>query len=71
MSYNPAKILSISGGSLKQGVPADIVIFDMEKEWVYSEDKIVSKSKNTPFLDKKLKGLVKYTLCDGEIVWEN
>ncbi|MEI6092353.1 MAG: dihydroorotase [bacterium] len=71
MSTNPAKILNISGGSLEIGNTADITIFDMNEEWTYSEDKILSKSKNSPFKGWKLKGKVKYTICEGKIVWGN
>lgn len=71
MSTNPAKILNISGGSLEIGNTADITIFDMNEEWTYSEDKILSKSKNTPFKGWKLKGKVKHTICEGKIVWGN
>jgi dihydroorotase len=71
MSTNPAKILHITGGSLEAGSPADVVIFDTNEEWTYSEDKILSKSKNSPFKGWKLKGKVKHTICDGKIVWGN
>ena len=46
---------------------AYICVFDPNKEYVYTEDMIVSKSKNTPFIGKKLKGEVKYTIVNGEI----
>ncbi len=69
MSTNPAKILGVSGGSLEKGKPADIVIFNLNEEWTYTEDKILSKSKNTPFKGRKMKGKVRYTICDGKIVW--
>ena len=70
MSTNPAKILGISGGSLEKGKPADIVIFNLNEEWTYNEDKILSKSKNTPLKNTKLKGKVKYTICEGKMVWQ-
>jgi dihydroorotase len=69
MSTNPAKILGVSGGSLEKGKPADVVIFNLNEEWTYTEDKILSKSKNTPFKGRKMKGKVRYTICDGKIVW--
>ncbi|MBN1114609.1 MAG: dihydroorotase [Oligoflexia bacterium] len=70
MSANPAKILGIQGGSLEKGTCADIVIFDQDREWTYTEDAIVSKSKNSPFIGKTLKGKVLYTVCSGRIVYE-
>jgi len=71
MSTNPAKILGIQGGSLEKGKPADITIFSLNEEWTYVEDKIISKSKNTPFKGWKFKGKVKYTICDGKVVWQS
>lgn len=70
MSYGPAKVLNIDRGEIKQGAIADITIFDPNIEYVYTEESIVSKSKNTPFIGKKLKGQVRYTIVDGEIKFE-
>lgn len=69
-SYNPAKILGIDRGVIEVGKVADITIFDPDKEFVYEEKDIVSKSKNTPFIGKKLKGEVKYTIVKGEVVYK-
>lgn len=70
MSYQPAKLLKIERGELKEGAIADITIFDPSKEYIYTKESIVSKSKNTPFIGKKLKGQVAYTIVDGRIVYE-
>ena len=67
MSYGPAKVLGIDRGEIKQGAVADLTIFDPEVEYVYTKDMIVSKSKNTPFIGKKLKGQVVYTIVNGNI----
>ena len=69
-SYNPAKILGIDRGTIEKGKVADITIFDPNKEYIYTEDMIVSKSKNTPYIGKKLKGQVKYTIVNGNIVYK-
>lgn len=70
MSYGPAKILGIERGEIKLGAVADITIFDPEAEYTYTKDMIVSKSKNTPFIGKKLKGRVMYTIVNGDIKFE-
>ncbi len=70
MSYNPAKILNIDKGEISEGKIADLTIFDPNKEYIYTEDMIVSKSKNTPWIGKKLKGRVEFTLVSGRIVYE-
>lgn len=70
MSSAPAKILNIkSKGSLAPGNDADLVIIAPEAEWVLRREEILSKSKNSPFIGKRLKGKVLYTICSGKIVY--
>lgn len=68
-SYSPAKLLGIERGYIKVGAVADITIFDPNIEYIYEKESIVSKSKNTPFIGKKLKGQVAYTIVNGNIVY--
>ena len=70
-SYTPAKLLKIDKGVLKEGKVADITIFDPNEEYIYTKDMIVSKSKNTPFIGKTLKGKVKYTIVNGNIIYQD
>lgn len=70
MSYGPAKVLNIDRGELKIGAVADITIFDSNIEYIYTKESIVSKSKNSPFIGKKLKGQVAYTIVNGEIKYQ-
>lgn len=70
-SYTPANLLKLeTKGQIKEGYDADITIFDPNMEYVYQKESIVSKSKNTPFIGKKLKGKVMYTIVGGRIVYE-
>ncbi len=66
LTSNPAKILKINKGSLGIGVDADFSIVDIDKPWVIKKEKIVSKSKNTSFDEKKLQGKVLNTFIRGE-----
>ena len=70
MSCNPAKILGLDRGSLSQGAVADITLIDPNAEWVVEADKLESKSKNSPFLGKKMKGRAAYTIVGGKIVYK-
>ncbi len=70
MCYNPAKLLKIDRGEIAEGKVADITIFDPNREYVFLKEKIVSKSKNTPWINKKLKGQVRYTIVSGRVVYE-
>lgn len=71
MSVNPARILNIKGGTLKRGSPADITIIDPGKEYIYKKNLIESKSKNSPFIDWKLKAKVSHLFVDGRLVMED
>ena len=70
MSYNPAKLLGINRGEIREGSTADLTIFDGEKKYIYEESSIVSKSHNTPWIGKELQGKVMYTIVGGRIVYE-
>ena len=70
-SYNPAQLIKIDRGTIEVGKIADITVFDPNEEYVYTKEMIVSKSKNTPFIGKKLKGKVKYTLVNGKVVYQD
>lgn len=69
MCVNPRKILGIQGGSLGVGDTADIAVFDPNEEWTVDPAKLHSKSKNTCFKGKTLKGRVKYTIVGGKVVY--
>lgn len=69
-SYNPAKLLHIDRGTIEEGKVADITIFDPNETYTYTKDMIVSKSKNSPFIGKELKGRVQYTIVNGKVVYQ-
>jgi dihydroorotase len=70
LCLNPARILGINKGTLNAGADADIAIFSPHKEWVVEKSGIISKSKNSPFLGRKLKGVVEYTIYEGRIAYK-
>jgi len=67
MCFNPARILGIDKGTLNVGSAADIIVVSADQEWLLQKEGIVSKSKNSPFIGKRLKGIVEYTICNGKI----
>lgn len=71
LSVNPAHILAVGGGSLTPKGVADITVIDPEKEFTYDLDKVVSKSKNSPFLGERLKGKAVMTILDGRITYSD
>lgn len=71
MSFNPATIIGLKNkGSLSVDSDADIAIIDPLKQWVYKEEDIKSKSKNTPFIGKTLKGKAVMTMVGGKVVYK-
>jgi dihydroorotase len=70
LSVNPAAIIGKPGGIIKEGALADITIADMSAEYVLTEESIVSRSKNTPFIGQKLRGAVTHTIVDGKLVYD-
>ncbi len=71
MSAAPARILGLKNkGVIKEGNDADITIIDPDKEWIFKKEDIASKSKNSPFIGRKLKGAVVTTVFNGKIVYE-
>lgn len=68
MSTNPAKIYGLDGGEIALGKNCDIAIIDLESE--YKINKFKSKSSNSPFKDKVLRGEILYTISDGKVVYK-
>jgi dihydroorotase len=69
MSTEPARILKLPGGTLSEGSPADITVFDPEAEWVVEPKQFVSKGRNTPFGGQTLTGRATLTVVGGEVVY--
>ena len=68
---NPAKLIGSNQGAFATQEKADLIVFDPEAEWTVSRENIVSKSKNTPFENMKLHGVVNLTVAKGKIAYEN
>jgi dihydroorotase len=71
LSYNPASILSIKGGTIEEGKEADLTIIDLNSEYVIEKDSFKSKSHNSPFIGQKMKGKAILTMVGGRIVWDS
>jgi len=70
ITWKPAQILGVPGGTLSIGSCADICIFDESAEWVVSSKTLTSQGDNTPFLNHPMQGRVRYTVIDGHIDFE-
>jgi dihydroorotase len=70
LSLNPARILAVQGGRLGKGDVADLAIVDPECRYTLDAADIHSKSKNSPFLGRMLKGRNVLTMVGGRVVWK-
>jgi len=71
ITSDPARVLGINAGRLTPGASADICIFDPERYWKVEAQALKSQGKNTPFTGIEVKGRVRYTLVEGQIVFES
>lgn len=71
ITCDAARILGVDAGRLAVGGPADVCIYDPECYWKIVPGALRSQGKNTPFLGIEIKGKVRYTLIDGEIVYQD
>ncbi len=65
-----ARVLNVDAGHLTPGQAADICIFDPGRHWKVEPAALKSQGKNTPFIGLELKGRARYTLVDGQVVYE-
>jgi dihydroorotase len=70
MTTAPAEILGLEAGTLSEHAAADVCVFDANVQWVLTEDSLLSRGKNSPFLGQTMRGRVCYTLLGGAIVHE-
>lgn len=71
MSTRPAEILGLNKGRIKKGYEADFVLIDLDQSYIYREDEIRSKSKNSLMIDKKLDGRIKRVYKKGRLKYED
>jgi dihydroorotase len=68
MSTAPARAFNLPGGSLDRGAPADVTVFDPDWEWTVDPARFLSKSRNTPFAGRTLRGRAVYTIVQGRVI---
>ncbi|MBO4391277.1 MAG: dihydroorotase [Lachnospiraceae bacterium] len=71
MSTNPAKFYRMIPGSIEVDAPADLVIFGEKELWTVKKEEFASKASNSPFIGWELPGKVRYTICNGRIVYQS
>jgi dihydroorotase len=70
MSVMPARIFNLTGGTLAPGAAADVVVFDAAERWVVRPEEFYSRSRNTPFGGRELRGRASATIVRGHLVYQ-
>ena len=71
MSWQPAAVAGLTGehgGPVAEGAPANLCVVDPSEAWTVEPDRLASRSRNTPYADRKLRGRVRHTILRGEAV---
>ena len=70
MSLKSAQLLKIDGGTLEEGMRADVTLIDPNMEWTVDPAKFISRSRNSPFAGRRLKGRAVLTIVAGDVVYD-
>ena len=69
MSCAPARLFHLPGGTLRQGSPGDVTVFDPAHEWTVDLAQFLSKGRNSPYRGMRLTGRAMMTMVEGRRVW--
>jgi dihydroorotase len=72
LSWRPAQLLGVSdrhGGPIIEGRRANLCVFDPDEEWTVDASTMHSRSRNTPYAGRRVRGRVRHTLLEGEPVF--
>jgi dihydroorotase len=58
------------GGTLAPGAAAEVVVFDAAERWIVRPEEFYSKSRNTPFSGRELRGRARATIVRGHLVYQ-
>lgn len=69
LSTGPARIFGLEAGSLRPGMPGDVAVIDPDHVWTIDPRAFRSRSRNTPFAGRRVRGRVVRTLVGGRTVF--
>ena len=72
-SANPSRRLGLypRKGTLDVGSDADVVLVDLEREWVLNAADLRTRWPISPFIGRRFRGAVVTTLVRGSVVWQD
>jgi dihydroorotase len=71
LTVNPARVLGIDRGTLKEGAIADVTIIDPHSEWTIDPNQFRSKSRNCPYSGWKVRGRARQVLVSGQVRYQH
>jgi dihydroorotase len=74
LSWRPAQLLGVSdrhGGPIIEGRRANLCVFDPDEEWIVDPAAMHSRSRNTPYAGRRVRGRVRHTILEGEPVFRD
>lgn len=71
LATNPARVLSLPGGTLAVGAPADVTVLDLKRSRAIDPARFQTKGRNTPFGGWTLTGWPVATIVGGTVVWQD
>ncbi len=69
LTIEPARLLGLNRGTLSIGAHADVTLIDAGLEWTVDKERSFSRSRNTPFHGREIKGRAVRTIVGGKTVW--
>jgi dihydroorotase len=73
LTYGPARLFGLDKegvGKLAAGLPADIAVLDLDSRYIIERTMFRSKSKNSPFVGREVRGRAQLTIMGGRVVHE-
>jgi dihydroorotase len=67
LTVGPAKLLNLDAGTLSVGAAADVTLIDPAAEWTIDAGHFLSRSRNTPFHGRRVRGRIACTIVSGEV----
>ncbi|MFZ4669375.1 MAG: dihydroorotase [Microthrixaceae bacterium] len=70
LSWQPAAIAAMDrhGRPVAVGSPANLCVIDPDARWTIDASGGASRSRNVPYVGREVRGRVRHTICDGEVV---
>ena len=71
LTNRPTEMLQLNKGNLSLGADGDVVILDPDLEWTPHSESFHSKSANSPWIGRTLKGKAVKTIVSGKLIYKN